>query len=143
VCKFFRKTIKVLTKNFLTSFMIYDFLYAFCYQLNEKLKSNDSKFYAGTFVIIVIFFHAFFVIVIFKSLTGDYIEKTIGSPSSKYVFLPFVLIAMWILERLFKRRAGRIITRYESRSIVSMINGLLIFCIVFLPLLIGVMILKK
>ena len=123
--------------------MIYSFMYAFFYQLSERLRSNDSKFYSSAFVILTIFFHAFFLVVILEFLTHFSLNSIFGYPSNKYVFLPLVLFFMWILERIFKRNADRIIKRYEGRTLLTIPRGLLILCIVFIPLILTIILSKK
>jgi hypothetical protein len=46
--------------------MLYDYIYIYFYQLSEKIRSNESRFFAGVFTILAIFFHTFFVLAILQ-----------------------------------------------------------------------------
>lgn len=118
-------------------------MYAFFYQLNEKLQSNDSRFYSGAFVIIAIIFHALLIGTIFKIATGDYINERFGFPSSKYIFLPFVAVLIWGLERVFKKYGDGIIKKYETKNLLSFVNAAIVIGIMFGPLIISIVLLKK
>lgn len=119
--------------------MIYSFMYAYFYQLSQKLRSNDSKFYSGSFATVGIMFHLLLLGAILKAATGDHL----GYQSSKYVFLPVVLFLIWILERAFKKYGDEIIRRYEHRNLLSPANALIVTVLVFGPLVISIMLLRK
>lgn len=123
--------------------MIYSYMYAFFYQLNEKLQSNDSKFYSSAFVIIAIIFHALLIGAIFKTATGGYLDEGLGYPFGKYIFLPFVVGLVWGLERVFKKYGDGMIKKYEERNLLSLVNGVGVICLMFVPLVISIVLLKK
>jgi hypothetical protein len=118
-------------------------MYAFFYQLNEKLQSNDSKFYSGVFVIVAIIFQVLLAGAIFKTFTGSYLSNSFGYPSNKFVFLPFAALLIWGLERIFKKYGDVMIKKYETRNLLSFLNAFIILALVFVPLIVSILLLKK
>lgn len=119
--------------------MIYGFMYAYFYQLSQKLRSNDSKFYSGSFATVGIMFHLLLLGAILKEATGGYV----GYQSNKYVLLPVALFFVWILERAFKKYGDGMIRKYEHRNLLSPANALIVTVLVFGPLVISIMLLRK
>ena len=123
--------------------MGYSFIYAFFYQLFEKLRSSDSKFQATIFTMVAIFFHMMFLLAAFKLLTNDYIGRTFGHPSNKYVFVPVVVVLIWVMERILKKNSDSMVKKYENANLLSLSNTLIIVVATIIPLIISIFLLKK
>lgn len=121
---------------------MYDFIFAFLFQLNEKLRSSDSKYYSIVFLTMTIIFHFLFVTVLFEYLTGFnlLIEIYGAHTSNKYIFLLLAILIIFIINRIYSKRSDFIIEKYQSKNLTSIFNGVLILVIMFLPLIVGVLI---
>lgn len=123
--------------------MGYSFIYAYFYQFFEKLRSTDSKFQATIFTMVAVFFHIMFLLAAFKILTDDYIGRTFGYPSNKYVFVPVVIALIWGIERVFKKYRDSIVKKYENTNLLSLRYTLVIIGVMLIPLVISIFLLKK
>jgi hypothetical protein len=119
--------------------MVYDFLYAFFYQLNNKLRSDDPKYYARMFVILSVTFHLGLILVTIKKfIIGEF---NFESPP-KYTLIPFVFLFIWILDVLLKKREEIFINKYQH-NLLHWKNTILVLSVMFAPLIITIIISKK
>ncbi len=123
--------------------MGYSFIYAYFCQFFEKLKSSDSKSQANMFTTLTVFFHLLFFFTIFKIITNDYLGRTFGYPSNKYVFAPLVILLMWVIERTLNKYRNSMIKKYETVNLVSIFNSFIVLCVMLVPLVISISLLKK
>lgn len=121
---------------------MYDFIFIFWYQLNEKLRSNDSIFYAKAFLTLAIIFHFLLVGATIKYL--GLFQSLFNQPfDNKYYYLPFALLLVYGIERLYQSRVDRVIEKYKGRQVSNWTNAIIVLSLTFLPLAISIKLLTK
>jgi len=121
---------------------MYDYIFIFCLQFNERVKSNDPRFYAASFMTLVIIFHLLLTFSILKYF--EFIEiPTFLQFDNRYYYLPFAIALIFGVERIYTKRADKIIEKYKDKRIDTFINGTIVFLLTFIPLIVAIGILKK
>lgn len=116
---------------------MYDYIFAFWFQLFEKLKSNDSPFQATMFTGVAIFFHFALIIAVVKRL-GFHYTFLHQTQVTKYYYLPLVFLSIYIIERIYKQRRSRVIEKYGSRNLCTWYNAVIVGSLTILPLAIAI-----
>jgi hypothetical protein len=120
---------------------MYDFIFIYWYQLNVKLVSNDSRFYATSFLTLAIMFHLLLLAAISKYFGLVSLINEAGH--SKYYYFPFVVAFIFGIDRLYKKRADSVIEKYAGRQVISWLNTLLVLGLTFAPLVVSIRLLTK
>jgi hypothetical protein len=121
---------------------MYDYIFAVWYQLFEKLRSDNSRFQATLFVMVAIMFHWALVAAIVKDL-GFFHTFFNQAHGNKYYFLPFAILFIYIIERIYKKRGQRVIGKYKDRNICTWANILSVVSLTIIPIVIAINLLTK
>ncbi len=122
---------------------MYDFIFVFFLQLNEKLRSNDPKYHAIAFVILTMIFHVLFVSALIEVGTTFTFRGIFGAHTNKYSFVPGALLFIVIIYRIYSKREELAIRKYGQRNLLTKGNSILVASLFFIPLICGILILKN
>jgi len=123
---------------------MYNFIYYFFYQFFVWKKDNDPKDSALYALMVAIFFHGFFLLILFNHLTDtNILASAFGKNHSKFFWIPFVAAIMFLIHRVFKRKSEAILAKYRNRELLTAKHVLLVLAILIGPLIIGIQLLNK
>lgn len=119
---------------------MYDYLFIFYYRFFEWKKEDDPKDAAIYAVMVAVFFHLFCLVTAIIYFTGrNHLQEAFGTNHSKYFWMPEVILAMYIIHWIFKRRADRILEKYkDDPSVFTPTHIVLSLLITFAPFALGV-----
>lgn len=119
--------------------------YLLIFFLIEK-RNQDPKFAASTFVTINQWIHIALILAIVKYLFDlDYSSARFSEDYSfnKLAMMPFFLIWMLIVARVFKKNHEVIVRSFSREKIINIKNTLLISLGLFIPLISTILLLRK
>lgn len=123
---------------------MYDFIFIVYYKLFSLTKNEhaDPKDAAINFMTVVIFFHLFFVQAAFSFVTE--VNLAFAKGYNKYYSLPFILVFMYIIYRIYKKRFNKVVLRYNEQNVLTIKNIILVVVVLTLcPLLFGIFFLNN
>src|SRR5690606_35434181 len=116
----------------------------FLYKFFEWKNDSDPKDSAIYGTIVAIFFHMFFLYTAFSYFTNiNPLAMAFGTDNSKFFWIPLVVAIMFLIHKVFKKRATKILTPHNlDRQLFTMQNVIMVILIVFGPLILGIPFLK-
>lgn len=119
---------------------MYDYIYLFFYKFFEWKNDNEPKDSAIYGIMITIFFHLFFLYTAFSYFTNlNPLAIAFGTDNSKFFWIPLVVVLMFLIHRIFKRRADKILTSENlNKELLTFKNIITVVLLVFGPLFLGI-----
>lgn len=112
-------------------------------KLLEK-RNHDAKFNAAGFVFFIQVVHVGLVFAILKKLyLFEYFRFSVSYYENKMYMFPFALVALILVYIFFKRRHNKIQKKYSNKKLQTTWNTIIVFSLMFLPLLLMIYLLKK
>ncbi len=119
---------------------MYDYIYFFFYSLFTRLRTIDPKENATSVLLLAVFGHIFLILMGIKFYFGlNLITAAYGEGHSKYLWLPVIILIMFLVYRIYKKRFEIVAAKYADRSnLVSTKNSIVIAILVLGPYLLAI-----
>ncbi len=127
---------------------MYNFLFNFFYRYYKQKKELIFKESAALNVALAIVFQSFCIIAIFRYYFGINLfpikQYSVDYFTNKWHFAPYMLIYLAVFVIYYTdKRAIKIVSKYpEDYKFMTIRNVILVFTIMFLPLIVGLIIFK-
>lgn len=123
---------------------MYSFIYFFMAKLAEK-RNPESKFYAAQFVVINQIVH---LLLIFAIIKKYYYENLHFGFSEVYVYnklcwVPIGFLWFLLAHFYYKKRYAKLQRKFSDEGVLTLKNGIIVFTILFIPLIMMIILLKK
>lgn len=119
---------------------MYKLTYYFIYKLIEK-RNPDAKFAAATFITLTQLIQLLFLYSLIRFWFNLGGVQQIGGTyfSNKLFVMPFIALLLLLNHLYFKRRFDLIEVAFKGKTVVNLKNGIKIFSLIFIPLIISIL----
>lgn len=123
---------------------MYNFVFWFFYKYFKWKDKDDSTLIPSAFVILTLTFHLMLILSMLRYYTDINIDlmpwgKSLNYGQRKYLGIPFVILLFFLVWFFYyRKRASKILAKYEGKKPFTIKNILLIILIMVMPLLISI-----